>query len=267
MQDKDRHGNLRYYVRVKGKRKVRIRGTPGSQEFMTAYHDALSGAETGENRKQHQRPPKDSFGDVCLAYYASPTFQALDPSTQSWRRRHLDRICEKHGEKPIASVKAKHIRALRDELIDTPGASRNRLKALKALFRWATEGGRVEYDPTRDVRANSYQEKGHHTWSLEEIAAFEQQHPVGSKPRLAMALMLYTACRIEDVVRLGPQHVKDGRLQYTQAKNEHRHPVKPDIPLHEDLKEIIATSDAGHLTFLIDRIWSFLHGKRLRQQI
>jgi integrase/recombinase XerD len=251
VQDNDRHGNVRYYVRVKGKPKVRVRGIPGSEDFMAAYHGALAGIESGDKRKQHHRPPKNSFGDICLAYYDSPTFKALDPSTQSWRRHHLDRICEKNGHKPISDLKPKHVRILRDELIQTPGASRTRLKALKALFRWATERGRVDHDPTRDVHVNPYQEKGHHPWSSDEIAAFEQRHPIGTKPRLAMALMFYTSCRKEDAVRLGPQHIKDGRLRYTQAKNEHRKAIHIDIPVFGVLADVIAASTLGEKTFLV----------------
>src|SRR6516162_2544682 len=174
------------------------------------------------------------------AYYASATFKALDGSTQSWRRRALDAVCERHGTKPVSLMQGKHVRVLRDELADRPGAARNRLKALRALFRWATEADEAPHDPTRDVKAITYTTKGHHTWTLEEVETFELCHPVGSKARLAMALMLYTTCRREDAVRLGPQHIRNGRLRYRQAKNEHRSPIDCDIPLHSDLAEIIA---------------------------
>src|SRR5205807_2057215 len=117
---------------------------------------ALSGSDSDTQRRKHRCPPKGSFGDVCLSYYASPTFKRLDPSTQSWRRRALDRICEEHGEKPIGSMEPKHIRRLRDQLAKFPGASRNRLKALKALFRWAVEVGEAPHDLTRDVQLISY---------------------------------------------------------------------------------------------------------------
>jgi integrase/recombinase XerD len=32
VSDKDRHGNIRYYFRRKGEKKVRLDGTPGSTE-------------------------------------------------------------------------------------------------------------------------------------------------------------------------------------------------------------------------------------------
>jgi lactate dehydrogenase-like 2-hydroxyacid dehydrogenase len=211
---------------------------------MASYKAALSSADV-QKRAAH-RKDAGSFGYVCRAYYASVAFKSLDVSTQCWRRRALDSICERHGDKPI-----KLLLPIRDELSDRPGAARNRLKALRALFRWAVELDHAEKDPTRDIKPLPYVTAGHHAWSLEEVEIFEAFHPIGSKARLAMALMLYTACRREDAVRLGPQHIRHGRLQFRQAKNEHRNPVDIDIPLHPDLVEIIEASRSGHLTFLV----------------
>jgi integrase len=66
-----------------------------------------------------------------------------------------------------------------------------------------------------------------------------------------MAILLYTSWRREDAVRLGPQHVRSGRIKYRQAKNEHRNPVDMDIPLLPELAEAISASPSAHLTFLI----------------
>ncbi|MGA8411292.1 MAG: tyrosine-type recombinase/integrase [Xanthobacteraceae bacterium] len=60
-------------------------------------------------------------------------------------------------------------------------------------------------------------------------------------------------CRREEAVRLGPQHIRNGRVKYRQAKNEHRNPVDMDIPLHSVLAETIAAAQSGHLTFLVTR--------------
>jgi integrase/recombinase XerD len=251
VQDLDRHGNVRCYVRLPGRRKVRIRGMSGSAEFMAAYHAALSEIDSEDKRKDYRIAAKGSFGSVCLAYYASEDFQRLDKSTQKWRRRSLDAICEKHGHRLVAEMQPKNVRKLRDEKASKPGAARNRVKALRALFRWAVEEGLAPLDPTSGVRFIPYLTTGHHTWSLEEVAAYEKRHPIGSKARLAMALMLYTACRREDAVRLGPRHVCHGRIQYVQAKNEHRKPVEMDIPIHPELQAIIESTPSHHLTFLV----------------
>jgi integrase/recombinase XerD len=249
VEDTDRHGNPRLYFRRVGQPKVRLPGLPGSDEFMAAYRAALSAS--GDIHRHSRRAARGSFGHLCLTYYASATFKALDNSTQCWRRRALDAVSERHGDKPAVLMQGKHVRKLRDELADRPGAARNRLKALRALFRWAIEADEAPHDPTRDVKAIAYATKGHHTWTLEEVEAFEDRHPIGSKARLAMAILLYTTCRREDAVRLGPQHIRNGRLRYRQAKNEHRSPIDCDIPLHSDFAEIIAATPSTHLTFLV----------------
>jgi integrase len=251
VEDVDRHGNVRTYVRLPGKQKVRIRGIPGSEEFMAAYHAARSEIDNEDNRRQHRSAAKGSFGYACLGYYSSAEFKALDQSTRSWRRRALDRICEQHADKPIGLMQPKHVRNIRDEKAETPAVANERLKALRALFRWAVEADVVPNDPTRDVRVIQYSSEGHHSWTLDEVKLFEQRHPIGTKARLAMALMLYTTGRREDAVRLGPQHIRDGRLRYTQAKNEHKKPVRMDIPVHAELAKIIAETPSGHLTFLV----------------
>ena len=43
VEDVDRHGNIRSYVRIPGRRKVRIRGVPWSDEFMAQYQEAIAG--------------------------------------------------------------------------------------------------------------------------------------------------------------------------------------------------------------------------------
>ncbi|MFX9015977.1 hypothetical protein ABTN29_19980, partial [Acinetobacter baumannii] len=42
VRDTDRHGNVRWYVRVPGKPKIRIREDYGTQAFWSVYRDALA---------------------------------------------------------------------------------------------------------------------------------------------------------------------------------------------------------------------------------
>jgi integrase/recombinase XerD len=249
VEDVDRHGNVRLYVRMPGRPKLRLRGLPGTEEFMAAYQDAIA-SQPGQPR-QAPEAARGSFRRLCISYFASSPYAQLDPMTQKWERRALERVCELNGDKPVAMMQPKHVRNLRDELRGMPGASKTRLKALRALFRWAVEADEAPHDPTAGVKAIRYVTTGHHAWTREEIQAYEQRHPIGTRARLALAILLYTACRREDVVRLGPQHVRDGRVRYRQAKNEHRNPVDMDIPLHADLADAIAATTSGHLSFLV----------------
>lgn len=245
VQDVDRHGNVRTYIRLPRRPKIRVRAIPGTAEFADAYSAALATVPKVE------RPEAGTFRALCDAYYASKTFKALDRSTRNWRRRALDLVAATHGGKPVSLLEPKHVRALRDELADHPVVANKRLKALKALFKWALDAGEADRNPAREVDPLHELTRGHHTWTIEEVEQYEARHPPGTKARLAMALLLYTAGRREDAVRLGPQHIRHGRIRFTQAKNEHRKPVDVDIPLHPDLAAAIDAGPRGQLVFLV----------------
>lgn len=247
IEDVDRYGNVRRYVRVPGRAKIRIRAQPGSAEFMAAYQQALA---AGVQSPSSPAGRAGSFRHLCVQYYGSSAFKRLDIRTQAWRRHHLDLLARTHGDKPVAMLEPKHVRRLRDELENAPVVANKRLKALRALFAWAVEEEAAPHDPTLGVKPVKYVSSGFHSWTLDEIETFEAVHSIGTKARLAMSLLLYTACRREDVVRLGLQHVRNGRIRYRQAKNEHRAPVDLDIPVHADLRAVIDATQLGHMSFL-----------------
>jgi integrase len=111
----------------------------------------------------------------------------------------------------------------------------------------AIEIGLRQDDPTRDVRAIRVKSDGHHSWTEDEIAQFEARHPVGSRTRLAFALLLYTGQRRSDVVLMGPQHIRDGFLRVKQGKTA----VELLIPVAPQLREIISASPIGQMIFLM----------------
>jgi integrase/recombinase XerD len=248
VEDRDRHGNMRLYVRVPGRQKVRIRATFGTDEFMAAYNDAMADHVTAPRQSNHARP--GSFRYLCIRYYDSAAYKSLDLSTRSWQRRALDEIAQEHGAKPVAMMAPRHVRRIRDAKIKTPAAANQRVKALRAMFSWANEAEQTSVNPTVGVKKLKYATDGHHTWTREEIEQFRERHVPGTQARLALDLLRYTTGRREDAPRLGRQHVRDGRIRFRQAKNEHRNPIEIDIPLHPDLAASIAAADVGNLTFL-----------------
>jgi integrase len=73
-------------------------------------------------------------------------------------------------------------------------------------------------DPTRDVKAIRIKSGGHHSWTDLEISQFERCHAIGSRARLALALLLYTGQRRGDVIRMEAQRVRGGILYVKQEK-------------------------------------------------
>jgi len=102
----------------------------------------------------------------------------------------------------------------------SPFAQRNFLNTARAMFRWAAAEGRIPLDPTLGVARETVKTTGYRTWTEQQIAQFEAKHPIGSKGRLAFALLLYTGQRRGDVVELGRRDIRDGLLVIDQGKTE-----------------------------------------------
>ena len=249
IEDTDRHGNVRVYLRLHG-RKVRLRETPGTPEFETEYKEALKGGFTvAEKRKPASR---GSLRWLIESYYTSSEYKGLGERTQTVRRGILDDICEEHGAKPYARMGPRHVKAIRDVKADYPAAANARVKALRQVFKWAIGDGNSDTNPTREVSyLKSNNPGGWHTWTVKEVRLFEDCHPIGTKPRLALALGLYTGVRRSDAVRLGRQMERNGWLAFTEKKGETRKPKNREVPILPELGEIIDATPSGHLTYLV----------------
>jgi len=250
VEDVDRHGTVRIYLRRPGFAKVRLEGPKGSPQFWKSYYDALANKRPKSIRAVGGKTP-GTFRWLCEQYFVSAPFKRLSPRTQYVRRGILDKICMEKGENPFAMMEARHVRAMRDERAEKPDAANSIIKALRQLFAFAVEYELADRNPARDVSYVKSSSQGIHSWSLEEVHQFEQRHPIGTKARLALALMLYTGQRRSDVVRFGRQHLRNGWLHFTQYKNRNSNPVTLQIPVIDMLQEIIDASETGDLTFLV----------------
>jgi integrase len=152
---------------------------------------------------------------------------------------------------PLSALSSAHVKMFRDRKASLPGAANNRRKYLSALFGWAVEEDLLRSNPAREIRRIGYATDGFHTWTPEEVRQFEAKHPVGSKARLALALLLYLGVRRGDVVTLGRQHVKNGWLRLVPSKTRYRRKAVSEKPVLPVLADIIARSSTGDLTFLV----------------
>jgi len=240
----DRHGRPRFYFRRAGFKKIPLPGLPWSPAFMEAYETALAGQplQIGSARTK-----PGTVRALAVSYFNSPDFRSLRPSSQAIYHGIIDRFCIQYGDHRVANLKREHVVKLMAARAEKPVAANNLRKVLRATMKHAVEIGLRADDPTRDVKPIRVQSDGFHSWSDDEIAQFEARHPVGSRARLAFALLLYTGQRRSDVVRMGRQHIRDGFLQVRQLKTG----VELSIPVHSDLQAIIAESAAGQMTFLV----------------
>jgi integrase/recombinase XerD len=98
---------------------------------------------------------------------------------------------------PLSVVSPAHIKMLRDRKAATPAAANNRRKYLSSMFGWAVENGLLRFNPAREVRKIRYATAGFHSWTVDEVCRYEKRHPVGTKARLALGLLLLLGPRGE----------------------------------------------------------------------
>lgn len=203
-----------HYFRRRGSPRIPLPGVVGSAEFMDAYQGALAAAPMAIGAAKRSRP--GSISAALAEYYGSLPFRSLTGGTPVSRRAILERFREKHGHLPLASLPTEFVVVLLDSM--SRHQARNWLKAFRHFIKWAVERKLVRNDPTLGIRIKMPKSDGYHCWTEDEIAAFEARHPIGSKPRLALALGLYTAQPRSDVVRIGRQHIRDNVLTFASKR-------------------------------------------------
>jgi integrase len=243
---RDRHGKVRHYFRRDGFKRVPLPGLPGSDQFMAAYRAALAGDTAPKLPIGATRTRPGTVAALVVSYYSSSEFRALSEATQATYRGIIERFRAEHGDKRVALLGREHIAKMMAKKVETPAAANNWLRMVRLLMRHAREAGLRGDDPTVDVRGIKIKTEGFHTWGEGEIAAFEAKHPKGTRARLALALLLYTAQRRSDVIRMGRQHISDGALRIRQQKTG----IVVEIPVHPDLRATLDATPSEHLTFL-----------------
>jgi hypothetical protein len=194
----DRHGRVRRYFRKRGSKAVTLPGVPGSAEFMAAYQEAIGAPAPVSISRQH-RP--NSVGALITDYLKSAAFQTLKPSSQHGYRIVLDRFGVAHGHRMVHDMPRAKVAAYIHEIGSSrPGMGNLTRKVLRRLLAYAVRLGYRNDNPITEI--DSYRLGTRHTWSETELAAFERRWHLGTRERLAYALLLHTAQRCGDVVRM-----------------------------------------------------------------
>jgi len=158
----------------------------------------------------------------------------------------LERFKADHGDKRVKTLERKHVQKIVSDKATTPSAANRLLGMIHMLMRHAVETGLRKDDPTIGVRKMREKRGGFATWEESQIDAFLSHHGAGSRPHVAMCLLLYTGQRRSDIVRMGRQHIRDGVLTIVQQKTGQ----VVDIPLHHDLKELVDSLPLDNLSFI-----------------
>ena len=226
---------------------------------MAAYQAALDAGGAPLNLGAKRSVP-GTIASLVAAYIGSDTFRDLAGETRRTRLAILQKLRNEHGSKRVALLRREHVEAMLRAR--RPFPRQNLLKVLRPLMRFALSLGWATDDPTRNIKLNLPKKgEGFRTWGELEIAAFRARHLLGSRPRVAFELLLGTVQRRGDVIKMGPQHIRDGLLHLRQQKTG----AVLSIPIVQELQGTRRTP-SGHLTFLATERASRLRG-RVRQLV
>ena len=78
-------------------------------------------------------------------------------------------------------------------------------------------------DPLAGVKLVAIKSDGHHPREPEECRQFETHHEIGTRARLAFELLLRVGQSRCDVVMMGRQHVRKGKLAHPPLKLTRSH--------------------------------------------
>jgi integrase len=233
----DRTGIWRYYFRRHRKVYGPLPGKPGSLEFMEAYQDFLGSPAPREARYEH-----GTIGHLITSFYASPSFANLKPVSKTlYRKAVLEPFAAKHGKRFVRDIRRDKLSAYIEGIGATKPAMANTTRSvLNRLMKYAVAKEWRRDNPISGM--DRYKIGSHHTWTDEELAKFEATWPVGTRERLAYALLLYTGQRGGDVVRMSRRDIVDGYIHVVQEKTG----ADLQIPIHPVLMATIkATPSKG----------------------
>ena len=226
-----RHGKVVWYVRIGKGPYIRLRSAYGTDGFWDEYRAALSG------KPQTKRgPASGSLSWLIGQYRDSQAWAKLSRATQRQRENIFRGVVATSGNVPARDIGPKSIAKGIDDRRQSQ--ARHFLDAMRGLYKWAVKAGHVASDPTETHHVEKKSGEGFAPWTDDEIAAFEQRWPLGTRERVAFDTFRYTGLRRGDVAMLGKQHVRDGVI----AINTEKTGTRVTIPV---LPELQATWDAG----------------------
>src|SRR6516164_1184436 len=236
---------VRYYFRRRGMKAIPLPGLPGSVEFMAAYSMALATIpDTAEISASRTTP--GTINALAIDYYRSQAWRDLTTDTRKKRWRIIERFRANHGDKRVALLRQEHIEKML-AAIAKPSVKRDWLKAIRGLLRNAVPT-MLKVDPTEGIASIKLpKSKGHHTWTDDEIEQYRAYWPLGTQQRLVMEFALETASRKGEVVQLGPQHVRNGRIRIERTHGSE----DVDIPISPQLQAACDAMPKQHLTYIV----------------
>lgn len=237
--------SLRSVVKIKAKGRdyfyawrggPRLRGEPGSPEFIQAYNEALAERRISEPGR---------FASIVTLYKGSDDFKNLADSTRRHWSPWLDRIREEFGPLRIAKFDRPAtirpiIRRWRNKWSDRPRTADYGMQVLSRVLSFAVEDGKIASNPCEGFKQLYGNDRSEVIWTdadIKQLKAGKSDKPCPLEIALAVDLAAHTGLRLSDLLRLSWSHVQEDAIVLPTGKS--RGSREALIPLYDDLRALL----------------------------
>jgi integrase len=233
-------GRIYYYAWRGG---PRLRGEPGSPEFMASYHEAHENLRT---------PDTGRFRSLVVLYKSSGDYNGLAETTKRNWAPWLDRIAEYFGELRIAQFDRPEkirplIRRWRNQWADKPRSADYGMQVLSRLLSYAVDPlGKIAGNPCEGIKQLYTANRSEIIWTSADIDHLKQTCSADIKA--AVDLGAHTGLRLGDLLRLSWSHVGEDAITITTGKSKHQR--QAIIPLYDALRAVLARIPKRSTTIL-----------------
>jgi integrase len=212
----------------------RLRGEPGSAEFIASYNEAIESLRT---------PAPGQFKSLIVLYRASPDYARLADSTRKHWSPWLDRIADYFGELRIAQFDRPEkirpvIRRWRNQWADKPRTADYGMQVLSRVLSYAVDPlGKIAGNPCEGIKQLYSGDRSEIIWTDADIAQLKRAKACSAEIAHAVDLAAHTGLRLGDLLRLGWSHVGDDAIVIATGKSNQRR--EAIIPLYDGLREVL----------------------------
>ena len=199
-----------YRVRPKGDAKTRITLScgPGDDDFNRQYRLARAGIKPEPLKKVSDVAEPYSIGWL-LGLYLEHFEREVKAGTKSAKtlkkkRNLLNRLIVDPDKKMM--IPQEKLLAMKDEMAATPAQADAFIEAVAVFYDWALKRKHVDRNPARGIDKTYFKGGGATPWKIADVLKFYKTHAPGSKAHVALSVLLFTGCRIEDLTVLGRKH-------------------------------------------------------------
>ena len=143
---------------------------------------------------------------------------------------------------------------MQDSMGATPAQADAFIEAVAVMFDWAIERRYLQQNPARGIKPIYRKGDGAKPWKAADVRKFLKVHLPGSKAHVALSVLLWTGCRIEDLTVLGRENECriEGieALRWTPLK---KGSTEVSIPLLPPLKKATRAMTVQGATYVLGR--------------